>query len=913
MSIDLETAEQLLNFLIANAVNDSLTMGLSDDLGGEVIHISSTIPQKLNLSIANKLTDEILIVGQPGPASSTNFHFCIQFANNQCFLPPPTPTVTTPGWLMKSVPARDGDFINYIYLLSTETITLKAASPSGDSTTSVGLEYIEATLANSGVEVLTVFVSVGQNVIAKLTPKDQPVSGTETIHLTTFTDASAPTPLIATLVQPRTILDDGTERNLLLRLVNTSPDPIPFLRPPQAGDSTPTGVELSVDLDAGAAWALCNKGEADLIQVTPPANWLGDHAGSIGTAQKTWKFHPDYTQTTRIDAHSALEFVISGVKTTLPPGFTNLYVTLREFPNYGTQSLVTQIEKSPLIYNDGLNSGLLSGGTTGANQGLAINGNTSADLLLVQQSGSGTSAHFKGGTGVSIEKDLVVSGDVRISDRTLWLRKNGDQNHGLGWYGTDKPFAKKTPDGPVLFGFQGGALATTINEQKIALSWDDTGKVSIGANEAKSTLSVNGGVAVGANFANTYAAPANGLLVEGNVGIGTNNPTSTLSVKGGMAVGPTYANSVATPDGLFVEGTVAIGTTKPESPFHVRSNDGIRLGLEGNGGGQLVIGNSPNDNSVQLVASGLTSTRQKHESAALLYLGGWADAQLPKMRLNAKEIDIEAATMVSGKVSAQGLALTGGLTMTGNGDVHNVIELGYLVEKEVSAGKIGYRVFSDGLDIVGATSSIGTRQVHLWDDVYVHGNFWMQYKHGDGSGPFWCQMSTHDGYVNDHNWDYAVFNNLSDARLKKNVTPIESPLERLRKLHGCNYDWNEDAFALFTKGIDTICSAETDATAEKTEALRQSEREKRKEKLARRQVGVIAQDVEAVLPEAVTTDEEGYKSVHHHQLIPLLIEAIKEQDVAVTAQAELLARQQREIERLTQAVERLTQAVTVSV
>ena len=57
-----------------------------------------------------------------------------------------------------------------------------------------------------------------------------------------------------------------------------------------------------------------------------------------------------------------------------------------------------------------------------------------------------------------------------------------------------------------------------------------------------------------------------------------------------------------------------------------------------------------------------------------------------------------------------------------------------------------------------------------------------------------------------------------------------------------------------------------------------------------------------MLPEAVTTDEEGYKYVHYHQLIPLLIEAIKEQDLAITAQAERLARQQREIERLTQAV-----------
>jgi len=36
--------------------------------------------------------------------------------------------------------------------------------------------------------------------------------------------------------------------------------------------------------------------------------------------------------------------------------------------------------------------------------------------------------------------------------------------------------------------------------------------------------------------------------------------------------------------------------------------------------------------------------------------------------------------------------------------------------------------------------------------------------------------------------------------------------------------------------------------------------------------------VEVVLPEAVTKDEAGYKQVAYHELIPLLIEALKEED-----------------------------------
>jgi hypothetical protein len=41
-------------------------------------------------------------------------------------------------------------------------------------------------------------------------------------------------------------------------------------------------------------------------------------------------------------------------------------------------------------------------------------------------------------------------------------------------------------------------------------------------------------------------------------------------------------------------------------------------------------------------------------------------------------------------------------------------------------------------------------------------------------------------------------------------------------------------------------------------------------------VGVIAQEIEEVLPEIVTTRESGYKAVKYEKIVPLLIEAVKE-------------------------------------
>jgi hypothetical protein len=84
----------------------------------------------------------------------------------------------------------------------------------------------------------------------------------------------------------------------------------------------------------------------------------------------------------------------------------------------------------------------------------------------------------------------------------------------------------------------------------------------------------------------------------------------------------------------------------------------------------------------------------------------------------------------------------------------------------------------------------------------------------------------------------------SDRRWKDNITPIESPLQKLLELGGYEFDWREDKKVHGNKGHD---------------------------------VGVIAQEVEAVLPEAVQTRSSGMKAVRYEKIIPLLIETIKEQ------------------------------------
>jgi hypothetical protein len=98
----------------------------------------------------------------------------------------------------------------------------------------------------------------------------------------------------------------------------------------------------------------------------------------------------------------------------------------------------------------------------------------------------------------------------------------------------------------------------------------------------------------------------------------------------------------------------------------------------------------------------------------------------------------------------------------------------------------------------------------------------------------------------------------SDMRLKKQITPLQNSLQKITSLGGYNYLWKD---------------------ANRSNSL---------------QAGVMAQQVEAIMPELVTTDEAGTKAVNYNGLIPYLIEAIKElkkENEALKTKMEQLMRQ----------------------
>jgi len=186
---------------------------------------------------------------------------------------------------------------------------------------------------------------------------------------------------------------------------------------------------------------------------------------------------------------------------------------------------------------------------------------------------------------------------------------------------------------------------------------------------------------------------------------------------------------------------------------------------------------------------------------------------------------------------------------------NNVFEFGKGVGgKQVDAGKIGYKTWSDGLDIVGAGSSFPGRKVKIWDELYVdkirlgpkftmsgvgdrHGNDeWLRlfgqddncngipcYYGGFAAGKMWSSSGTFAG---------------SDQRMKKDIISIDKEdISNLSKIKPVQYKLKEDP-----KQIN--------------------------------QYGFIAQDVEKVYPHLVEEGPNGYKSLNYNGFIPLLTKKI---------------------------------------
>jgi len=196
-----------------------------------------------------------------------------------------------------------------------------------------------------------------------------------------------------------------------------------------------------------------------------------------------------------------------------------------------------------------------------------------------------------------------------------------------------------------------------------------------------------------------------------------------------------------------------------------------------------------------------------------------------------------------------------------------------LVDFATTDNKIIFRVknvneveLSDSLFAPVTNNGVGLGNSSLqWSDLFLASGGVVSFGGGEvtithsSSGPTLAMTASYGNIVNlTVSGDITAF--ASDKRLKTNIEIIESPIDKINKLSGFTYNWDKEK-------------------CEKAGFIPKDEE----------QIGVFAQDVQSVIPQAVKpapfdTDGDGnsksgdnYLTVQYEKIVPLLIECIKDQ------------------------------------
>lgn len=193
-----------------------------------------------------------------------------------------------------------------------------------------------------------------------------------------------------------------------------------------------------------------------------------------------------------------------------------------------------------------------------------------SSLAKVSGGGMSISGGNVGIGTVTPNAKLGVNGTIRSNDFDLLFRS--DDNHGVGWYGFGKSFGGVEPDGPVLYGYGGGALGTTSGGNKnLSASWTSSlfnfyVPLTIQtSNQVPLTVSSSSTVSTNINLANTSSG-------------GTTWTLRTLGAPFGSSAGqfiletPSVRAMTIEPDGK-----VTLGNAFPLGQLDVQSDDTIAI------------------------------------------------------------------------------------------------------------------------------------------------------------------------------------------------------------------------------------------------------------------------------------------------------------------------------------------------
>jgi hypothetical protein len=456
---------------------------------------------------------------------------------------------------------------------------------------------------------------------------------------------------------------------------------------------------------------------------------------------------------------------------------------------------------------------------------------------------------------------------------TVTLLNVWTENVGGGAYYTDgnigigitNPTAKLQVFGAIS---AGNATSGTFESGYFLLRPNDSQYRSFAVVEDDTNLRIGGGAW---NAVNIRTAPNNEVRVaitsSGNVGIGTTNPTSRLHISGDSLV-----TGVVTATAFNGNINAGIGTITNLSGTNV-SYSGIGTVGSLNIGSTQVISSA---RQLQNIASLDATTTATIETAIANAPNTFTDLQVTGVSTFTNGPVLIGSGTSTG-VSEQRLQVTGGayisdntgigttnptskLTVQGDVSIASTVSIGSSIDIipydnlgtlsfEGSAGQlfsITNNLTSGSIFSVNDVSGIPSIDVDADGTVQIAtygGNL------GVGTTNPTSKLTVQGDVLVSGVITSTDYNSASDINLKENIQPIENPIDKVLNITGVSFDWKEDG---------------------------------------RSSMGVIAQEVERVLPELVSGSDT--KTVNYNGLIGLLIEVVKDQQKEINMLKESMKR-----------------------
>ena len=450
-------------------------------------------------------------------------------------------------------------------------------------------------------------------------------------------------------------------------------------------------------------------------------------------------------------------------------------------------------------------------------------------------------------------------------------------------------FDVSAPSSPVLAGYLGSVVSSAPGSGCLAVAGRyayaiDDGLYTVdignpGAPVVVGSVSAAGGVFPQAvAVAGRYAYVANSFTGGGSLQVFDIGKTTPVSVS--TVATATYPNAIAISGhyAYLAEGSTGSGAlqvfdiTDPASPTAVGQAgiyEGLAIAVSGryaysSGNGDFYITDVTNATSPTNVVT--VSTPGFYEYAVAVagryaFIGGQNNATIYVYDVSTPASPTLVGTIGLGGVTS--LAVSGRYLYAGNSSGLSIFDLGgeYAQSLEVGTLEAGTLQTRD-------TATVGNN-LNVRGGLITGGNALVTGGLSvSGTG---IASPNYALYANGVVAGVGAYVNASDARYKTNIEPLTHALDKIMAMRGVEYDWRSNAFPQvnFDHG---------------------------------KQLGFVAQEIKEVLPEVVSQDAQGYYSIAYSKVIPVLVEAIKDQQKE-------MAEKNGEIQDLKQSVAELKQRV----